>query len=119
MKICKIADKIVKTTNASGYIVRGGKYGTVFAEFCPHDWRDYEEICAKAERINGAAVESYLHSHVIRVWTAEDYEKLTRNNAEAKSLVDGFWETLHSFGREAAGKYFNDHAADYARLGIA
>lgn len=117
MKICKIADKIKKETGA-GYILRETAADAVFAEFCPDSWEGYKKIADKAEHMRGVHVERFMYSRVVRVWLAEDYARWEKHEAEKKSLVNGFWETLHNFGREAAGKYFNDHAADYARLGI-
>lgn len=117
MKICTIANKVKKSTGA-GYILRAGKYNTMFAEFCPGEYSEYDAICARVARIKGAEWEAYHYSKIVRVWTAEDWNILQNNNAEAEKLVNGFWETLHKFGRAMADKYFSDHAADYARLGI-
>ena len=117
MKICKIADKLKKSTGRS-YIMRAGKYGTIFAEFHAVDREDFSALCAKALRIKGAEVEYHTYSMIVRLWTAEDWNTVKTNNAEAEKLVNGFWETLHNFGRAMADKYFAEHAADYSRLGI-
>ena len=117
MKICTLANKVKKSTGA-GYILRAGKYSTTFAEFCAVDYADYDKICAKVARIKGAEWEAFHWNKVVRLWTIEDWNTVKGYNAEAKSLVDGFWEALHNFGREAADRYFKAHEADYARLGI-
>ena len=117
MKICTLANKVKKSTGA-GYILRAGKYGTTFAEFCAVGYADYDKICAKVARIKGVEWEAFHWNKVVRLWTLEDWNIVKTNNAEAEKLVNGFWETLHNFGRSMADKYFADHAADYARLGI-
>lgn len=117
MDIRREADKIKRKTGA-GYILRAGKYGTACAEFCGVDLPEYDEICTKALRMKNVEVECFLWNRVVRVWTVEDWKKLRENNEEAKRLTDGFWEALHNYGRAVADKYFKDHAADYARLGI-
>lgn len=117
MKICTLANRVKKSTG-SGYILRAGKYGTTFAEFYGVDREQFEKICARALRMKGAEVECFNWNRVVRVWTVEDWNTVRENNAEAEKLVNGFWETLHNFGRAMADKYFKDHEADYARLGI-
>lgn len=117
MKICTLANKVKKSTGA-GYILRGGKYGTTCAEFHGVDREQFDEICTKALRVRGAEVEYHTYNRVVRLWTVEDWNIVKNNNAEAEKLVNGFWETLHNFGRAMADKYFSDHAADYSRLGI-
>lgn len=117
MKICKFADRVKRKTGA-GYIIRGGKYGTAFAEFQAADYTDYDKLCKVVSGIKGTEWEAFRWNKVIRLWTLEDWNTVKTNNAEAEKLVNGFWETLHNFGRAVADKYFQDHADDYARLGI-
>lgn len=118
MKIDRKADKLKKITGA-GYILRAAGHGTTCAEFHALNYDEYREICAKAERIKGTCVEAFHYSLVVRLWTLEDWTCWSACEDEKKRLVDGFWETLHNLGREAAGKYYADHTADYIRLGIA
>ena len=117
MKICKIADKLKKSTGRN-YIMRAGKYGTIFAEFHAVDREDFSALCAKALRIKWAEVEYHTYNMIVRVWTVEDWNIVKSNNAEAEKLVNGFWETLHNLGRKAADAYYKAHEADYIQLGI-
>lgn len=117
MTLKAIANRIEKSTGEK-YVIRDATAGTVFAEFCAEGWPGYSAICKKAWSMKGVHVENHLSTKTVRVWTAEDWTKFSAFEGEKKRLVDGFWETLHNYGREAADKYFMDHAADYLRLGI-
>lgn len=117
MTLKAIANRIEKSTGEK-YTIREATAGTAFAEFEAEDCPGYSAICKKAWSMKGVHVENHLNTRTVWVWTAEDWKKFSDFEDEKKSLVDGFWEALHNFGREAADKYFNDHAADYARLGI-
>lgn len=118
MKIYTKADKLKRETGC-GYILRAAGHGATCAEFHALNYDEYDEICAKAARIKGTRFEAFHYSLVVRLWTVEDWAHWNACEDEKKRLVDGFWETLHNLGREAAGKYYTDHAADYVRLGIA
>ena len=117
MTLKAIANRIEKSTGEK-YVIRAATAGTVFAEFCAEDYPGYSAICKKAWSIKGVHVENHLNTRVVRVWTAEDWKKFRDFEDEKAALVNGFWETLHNYGRAMADKYFKDHAADYARLGI-
>ena len=117
MTLKNIANRIAKSTGEK-YTIRAATAGTFFAEFEAEDWPGYAAICEKAWRMKGVHIENHLNTRTVWVWTAEDWRKYSDHENEKNRLVDGFWETLHNYGREAADRYFSEHAADYARLGI-
>lgn len=117
MTLKAIANRIEKSTGEK-YTIREATAGAFFAEFSADDWPGYSAICKKAWSMKGVHVENHLNTRTVWVWTAEDWKKFSDYEDEKKRLVDGFWEALHNFGREAADRYFKTHEADYARLGI-
>lgn len=49
--------------------------------------------------------------------TAEAAEAAT-DSQKQNNLIEGFWQTMHDHGREAAECYFKDHEAEYKYFGI-
>lgn len=54
----------------------------------------------------------------LRAMETAEATEAAADSQKQNNLIEGFWQTMHDHGREAAERYFKDHETEYKYFGI-